>query len=319
MEEKRSVRKRKRKKDYTKVRFWVFLGLAMGLILVAAFAPYLTPYDPDKQELLKALQPPSTEHWMGTDRYGRDLFSRVIMGAQPTIFSALTLVAVISIFGTAVGLFCGFVGGKLDEILMRISDIFLAFPGMVFAVAVAGVLGGGISNAVIALAAISWPKFARIARSQTLTVKNTPYIAAARLGGCSGLEIACRHVLPNILGPVIVTATLDIGVMMMELAGLSFLGLGAQPPTAEWGSMMSSGRSMLQTAPWVILAPGFAIFLSVMIFNLLGDTVRDVMDPRQRQRGIQPFVKKEKRTRERTVEPSGGNETKQMKEKRRTQ
>lgn len=284
MDEKITVRKRKLKKDYTRAKFWFFLALSLGLILTAVFAPYLTPYDPDKQELLQALKPPSAEHIMGTDRYGRDLFSRVLMGAQSTIFSALALVGIISVFGTIIGLFCGYVGGKIDGFLMRISDIFLAFPGMVFAVAVAGVLGGGISNAVLALAFISWPKFARIARSQVLTVKNLPYIAAARLSGCGGLEIAVKHVLPNILGPVIVTATLDIGVMMMELAGLSFLGLGAQPPTAEWGSMMSNGRSMLQTAPWVILAPGFAIFLSVMIFNLLGDTVRDVLDPKQRQR-----------------------------------
>ena len=204
------------------------------------------------------------------------------MGARSTIFSALALMIVVSLFGTGVGLVCGYKGGKLDSILMRISDVFLAFPGMVFAVAVAGVFGGGIGNAVVALAAISWPKYARIARSQVLTVRSMAYVEAARMGGCGSLEIMLCQILPNIVGPVLVTATLDIGVMMMELAGLSFLGLGAQPPTAEWGSMMSDGRSMLQTAPWVVLAPGCAIFVSVMVFNLLGDTVRDLLDPKYR-------------------------------------
>ena len=182
------------------------------------------------------------------------------------------------------GIICGYHGGKLDSVLMRTSDIFLAFPGMVFAIAVAGTVQGGILSAVAALALISWPKYARIARSQVLAIKNAPYIAASKLAGSSGFKVIRKHIVPNIAGPVIVTAVLDIGTMMMEIAGLSFLGLGATPPTAEWGSMMSSGRSMLQTSPWVILAPGFAIFVTVMIFNLLGDTVRDVLDPRQRKR-----------------------------------
>ena len=161
---------------------------------------------------------------------------------------------------------------------MRISDIFLAFPGMVFAIAVAGVLGGGIVNAVISLALISWPKFSRLARGQVLAIKNNSYIHAAKLNGCSHVKIIFKHIFPNILGIIIVTATLDIGVMMMELAGLSFLGLGAMPPTAEWGSMMSNGRSMIQSAPWVIFAPGLAIFITVIIFNLLGDTLRDFLN-----------------------------------------
>ena len=210
--------------------------------------------------------------------------SRVIMGSRTTVYSALLLVAAITVVGSAVGILCGYQGGKLDTILMRVSDIFLAFPGMVFAIAVASVLRGGILNAVIALACISWPKYARIARSQVMAVKNMPYMAAARLSGSTGWKIVRKHVVPNIAGPVIVTAVLDIGTMIMEIAGLSFLGLGAAPPTAEWGSMMSNGRSMLQTCPWVVLSPGCAIFLTVVIFNLAGDTVRDVLDPRQRKR-----------------------------------
>ena len=167
--------------------------------------------------------------------------------------------------------------GKIDDLIMRISDLFLAFPGMVFAIAVAGVLSGGLKSAVIALACISWTKFARLARSQTLTVKEMPYIAAAKLSGCNGMQILLRHIFPNIAGTMIVTAMLDIGTMIMELAGLSFLGLGATPPMAEWGSMMSNGRSMLQTCPWIVIAPGIAMFVTVAIFNLLGDTVRDMI------------------------------------------
>lgn len=163
---------------------------------------------------------------------------------------------------------------------MRLSDIFLAFPGLVFAIAVASILGGGMTNAVLALAVISWPKYARLARSQALTVRQQPYIEAARLSGCSDTEIIFRHLLPSILSPLLVMSALDLGTMLMELAGLSFLGLGAQPPAAEWGSMMSSSRSMLQTAPWVILTPGAAIFVTVSLFNLLGDSLRDQLDPK---------------------------------------
>ncbi|MDO4260816.1 MAG: ABC transporter permease [Eubacteriales bacterium] len=266
----------------------IFLGALVAVLLAAAaFAEYLTPYDPYAQDLANALQPPCAAHPLGTDRYGRDMLSRVIMGGQTTIYSSLLLVVLITVAGSAVGIVCGYFGGKLDAVLMRISDVFLAFPGMVFAIAVASVMQGGVMNAVAALACISWPRYARIARSQVLTVKSMPYIHAARLSGSGTAKILCRHVAPNIAGPVIVTAVLDIGTMMMEIAGLSFLGLGAAPPTAEWGSMMSNGRSMLQTSPWVILAPGAAIFLTVMIFNLFGDTVRDALDPRQRKRRME--------------------------------
>ena len=226
MEEKITVRRRKKRRNHTRGKFCFFLVLALLLVGIAVFAPSLTPFEPNSQDLSQALLPPGGKHLLGTDRYGRDLLSRVIMGARSTIFSALALMIVVSVFGTGVGLVCGYKGGKLDSILMRISDVFLAFPGMVFAVAVAGVFGGGIGNAVVALAAISWPKYARIARSQVLTVRSMAYVEAARMGGCGSLEIMLCQILPNIVGPVLVTATLDIGVMMMELAGLSFLGLG---------------------------------------------------------------------------------------------
>ena len=275
-----TVRIQKIKKNTFKGRLIFFLVLAAILLLVTIFAGRIVPYDPYAQDLSKSMLPPSSEHLMGTDRYGRDMFSRVIVGAQVSIFSTLALVGVISVFGTIVGTLCGYYGGAVDSIVMRISDVCLAFPGLVFALAIAALLGGGVGNAVIALAVISWPKYARVARSQTLALKNVPFVLAARLSGCTSLQMILRHILPNILGPILVTAMLDIGTMMMELAGLSFLGLGAQPPTAEWGNMMSGGRSMLQTYPWLVLSPGLAIFVTVVIFNLLGDTVRDYMDPK---------------------------------------
>ena len=275
-----TIRVQKVKKNRIRERLLIFLFLAVILLLVSSFADKIVPYDPYAQDLSLSRQPPSAAHWMGTDQYGRDVFSRVIVGAQASVFSTLILVGVISVFGTAAGTLCGYFGGRTDSVVMRVSDVCLAFPGLVFALAIAALLGGGISNAVIALAVISWPKYARVARGQTLALKNSDFIAAARLAGDTSAQMILRHILPNILGPILVTAMLDIGTMMMELAGLSFLGLGAQPPMAEWGNMMSGGRSMLQTYPWLVLSPGVAIFLTVVTFNLLGDTVRDYLDPK---------------------------------------
>ena len=253
----------------------------MVLLVVAAFARKLCPYDPDVQDLLLAQKPPSAEHILGTDRYGRDMFSRVLVGSTTSIYATLLLVAIVTILGTVIGIICGWCGGIVDTVLMRISDLFLAFPSLVFALAVAGVLGGGIQNAIIALAVIGWPKFARLARGLTLAQKDSPYLMAVRLSGSSTLKIMFKHILPNIAGPILVTSVLDIGTMMMELAGLSFLGLGVQL-RCRWGSMINDGRSMLQISPWMVLAPGLAIFITVMIFNLLGDTLRDFMDPKER-------------------------------------
>ena len=275
-----TVRVQKVKKNRIRMKLILFAALAATLLLITIFAKYICPYDPYAQDLPQAMQPPSAAHPMGTDTYGRDMLSRVLIGAQTSISSTFALVAIITVFGTIVGIFCGYYGGVVDSVMMRISDICLAFPGLVFAMAVAAILNGGVQNAVIALALISWPKYSRIARSQTLSMKSLPYMQAAQLAGDSALQMIFRHVLPNIVGPILVTSMLDIGTMMMEIAGLSFLGLGAQPPVAEWGSMMSSGRSMLQTYPWIVLSPGLAIFVSVVIFNLLGDTIRDYMDPK---------------------------------------
>ena len=264
-------------------KLWFFGGLALLLILASFFSDYLCPYDPYLQDMSLTKAAPSAEHLLGTDRYGRDMLSRVIAGSKTSIFSTLLLVSFIAVFGSIIGIICAWAGKWVDTLLMRLSDMFLAFPGLVFALAVAAVLGGGVHNAIFALAAISWPKYARLARSQTLALQSSAFMQAAKMAGSGTCKIIRKHVLPNITGPILVTAMLDIGTMMMELAGLSFLGLGAKPPIPEWGSMMSDTRNLLPTQPWVTLSPGFAIFFSVMIFNLLGDTVRDYLDPKNRK------------------------------------
>ena len=262
------IKHKKLKKDRTTLKLGFFLILVAGLLFVACFGQYIVPYDPYAQDLSNALQPPSGSHLLGTDRYGRDLFSRIIIGAQTTIFSALALVAGITIVGTVIGVICGYVGGWIDSLIMRISDIFLAFPEMVFAIAIAGVLNGGIWSAAIAVGLIAWPRYARVARSQVLAMKNHQYMNAAKLMGTRWYKVILKHIMPNILGVV--------------------------PPTPEWGSMMSEGRSMLQTSPWIVLAPGLAIFITVIIFNLLGDTVRDILDPKQTRRTLNDNVQKMK-------------------------
>lgn len=257
------------------VKFIILSSLISILLIIALLAPFIVPFDPYAQNLNNALTPPNNIHLFGTDQYGRDLLSRVIIGAQITVLSSLMIVFITTAIGTTVGIICGYFGGKIDTILMRISDVFLAFPGMVLAIAIAGMLGGSVLNAVIALTLISWPKFARLARAQVLAVKSSTFIAAAKLNNCSNIKIMFKHIFPNIIGIILITAILEIGTIIMEIAGLSFLGLGAVPPSAEWGAMISGSKSMLQTAPWLILAPGMAIFISVSLFNLFGDIIRD--------------------------------------------
>ena len=257
------------------VKFIILSSLISILLIIVFFAPFIVPFDPYAQNLNNALIPPNNIHLFGTDQYGRDLLSRVIIGAQITILSSLMITFITTAIGTIIGIICGYFGGKIDAILMRISDVFLAFPGMVLAIAIAGMLGGSVLNAVIALTFISWPKFARLVRAQVLTVKSSTFIAAARLNNCSNMKIMFKHIFPNIIGIILITAILEIGTIIMEIAGLSFLGLGAVPPSAEWGAMISGSKSMLQTAPWLILAPGMAIFISVSLFNLFGDVIRD--------------------------------------------
>lgn len=271
------------KKDRLKYKLIAFSILALLLIAAAFFSESLCPYDPYEQNLAIAKAAPSAEHLLGTDRFGRDMFSRIIAGSYTSIFSTLLLVGFITVFGSLIGIVCAWSGKWIDTLLMRLADMFLAFPDLVFALAVAAVLGGGVHNAILALAAISWPKYARLARSQALAQQSATYMQAAKMAGNSTFQMIYKHVIPNISGPILITAMLDIGTMMMELAGLSFLGLGAKPPIPEWGSMMSDTRNLLATHPWVTLSPGVAIFVSVMVFNLLGDTVRDWLDPKNRR------------------------------------
>lgn len=278
-----TIRMQTVKTDRLKYKLIAFSILALLLIVLAFFSESLCPYDPYEQNLAMAKAAPSAEHLLGTDRFGRDMLSRIIAGSYTSIFSTLLLVGFITVFGSLIGILCAWSGRWIDTLLMRLADMFLAFPGLVFALAVAAVLGGGVHNAILALAAISWPKYARLARSQALAQQSAPYMQAAKMAGNSTFQMIRKHVLPNIAGPILVTAMLDIGTMMMELAGLSFLGLGAKPPIPEWGSMMSDTRNLLATQPWVTLSPGVAIFVSVMVFNLLGDAVRDWLDPKNRR------------------------------------
>lgn len=257
-----------------------YLLLTGALLAAVILAPVLAPCDPYAQDLSAALMPPSATYLLGTDPYGRDVFSRVLVGAQTTLGATLVLVAAAAAFGSVAGAAAGFCSGWVRTAIMRAADVFLAFPALVFAVALAGVLGGGLFHAALALAAMSWPKYARLACALTRSLCAMPFLAAAQMAGAGRGSVLWYHVLPNIGGPLLVTAALDIGTASMELAGLSFLGLGAMPPTAEWGAMMANGRSLLQTAPWVILAPGAALFLSVAVFNLLGDAMRDALDTR---------------------------------------
>ena len=260
--------------------FTVFLILAVLLVAAAIFAPLIATHDPYEAVLGDAVQPPSAGHWFGTDRMGRDLFSRVIFGARTSLAAALALVGIIVVVGTFLGIVAGYFGGVLDAVIMRIADMMISFPGMVLAIAVAGILGGGIVNAIIALSIVSWTKYARLARSMVLKIYNRDYIAAARVTGSTTSHILWKYMLPNALPTILITGATDIGSMMLEIAGLSFLGFGAQPPTAEWGYMLNEGRAYITAAPWLMIFPGLAIFVTVVIFNLLGDSLRDVLDPR---------------------------------------
>ena len=260
--------------------FTVFFILAVLLVGTAVFAPLLAPYDPYEAVLADAVQPPSSEHWFGTDRMGRDLFSRVIYGSRTSLAAALSLVGIIVAAGTFLGIIAGYFGGILDAVIMRISDMMISFPGMVLAIAVAGILGASIGNAVIAIAIVSWTKYARLARSLVLKIFHQDYIAAARVTGSKTFHILRKYMLPNALPTILITGATDIGSMMLEIAGLSFLGFGAQPPAAEWGYMLNEGRAYITAAPWLMIFPGLAIFITVVIFNLLGDSLRDVLDPR---------------------------------------
>jgi peptide/nickel transport system permease protein len=263
----------------------VALALIGVFAACALLAPVLAPYDPLAQELGARLRPPSSEHWLGTDSLGRDIASRILYGARISLIIGVVVVVSAGIVGTAIGLVAGYAGGFVDEALMRLTEVFLAFPALILAMAIAGALGPSLTNAIIAIAAVTWAVYARLTRGQILSLRQREFVEAARAIGASHVRILWRHLLPNVVAPLMIQASFDLGSAIIAAAGLSFIGFGAQPPTPEWGVMISEGRNYISTQPWLSLFPGLAILLAVGSFNLLGDGLRDAFDPRLSRAG----------------------------------
>jgi peptide/nickel transport system permease protein len=258
----------------------VGLGIVVVLVLMALLAPLIATHHPFTQDLANRLQPPSAANWFGTDQYGRDIWSRVVYGSRLTLYIVLLVALTAPVAGLLIGTISGYLGGWTDIVLMRITDVFLAFPKLILALAFVSALGPGIENAVIAIAITSWPPYARIARAETITIRNSDFISAVRLQGASPARIILGHVVPLCTSSLIVRVTLDMAGIILTAAGLGFLGLGAQPPLPEWGAMISTGRQYLLDQWWVATLPGIAIFVVSLGFNLLGDGLRDVLDPK---------------------------------------
>lgn len=258
----------------------IFGVIVIIIALTAVMAPQITHYDPVKASLKDALQAPGSEHLFGTDTLGRDIFTRVIFGTRVSLTSTLLLLGIVLVTGSFLGIIAGFFGGFIDTIIMRIADIMIAFPDMILAIAIAGILGPNLVNSITAIAIVSWPRYARLSRSLVLKIKNRDYIYAAYITGSKNGYLLKEYFLPNILPNLIVTAATDVGTFMLSLASLSFLGFGVQPPTPEWGYMLSEGRQYMQAAPWMMIFPGLAIFIVVSVFNLFGDSVRDLYNPK---------------------------------------
>ncbi len=258
-------------------------GLLVILLLavMAIFAPAIATHDPLAQNLSRALQPPSAQNWFGTDEFGRDIYSRIVFGSRISLYIVALVSVIVAPIGLLIGMTAGYFGGWTDRILMRITDIFLSFPSLILALAFAAALGPGIENAVIAIALTAWPPIARLARAETLTTRAADFIAAARVSGAGAPRILWRHILPICIPSVVVRITLNMAGIMLTAAGLGFLGLGAQPPSPEWGAMTSAGRRFMIDSWWVVTMPGMAILIVALAFNLFGDGLRDLLDPRQ--------------------------------------
>ena len=252
----------------------------LGIILVAIFAPWLGRTDPNAQDIFARLSPPSAGHWLGTDQLGRDLWARLVFGTRPTLLIVVLVALLSAPLGLAVGIVSGFFGGWIGSLLMRITDVFMAFPRLVLALAFVAVLGPGIVNAVLAITITAWPPYARLARTETLAIRNSEFIHAARVAGIPIRRILAGHVLPLCVPSTLIRVTLDMAGVILTAAGLGFLGLGAQPPLAEWGAMVAAGRQYIFDQWWVAAVPGAAILLGSLAFNLLGDGLRDVLDPK---------------------------------------
>ena len=258
------------------------LVIVVALLTIAVIAPWLAHGSPDHQDLTLRLQPPGPAYWFGTDELGRDIYTRILYGARITLGIVSLVVVIVAPLGLLVGCVAGYLGGTVDTVLMRVTDIFLAFPRLILALAFVAALGPGIENAVIAISLTTWPPYARIARAETLVIRDSDFISAARLLGAGWPRIVFLHVMPLCLASLIVRVTLDMAGIILTAAGLGFLGLGAQPPSPEWGAMISAGRKYILDQWWVAAFPGLAIFLVSLGFNLLGDGLRDVLDPKQR-------------------------------------
>ena len=256
------------------------LAIVIALLLLATLAPVLATHSPIAQDLTARLRPPSATHWFGTDELGRDIYSRLVYGTRITLTIVVLVAILVAPVGLVVGTVAGYVGGWIDTVLMRVTDIFLAFPRLILALAFVAALGPGIENAVIAIALTAWPPYARLARAETLTVRHGDFIGAARLQGASTLRVIARYIAPLCVSSVIVRVTLDMAGIILTAAGLGFLGLGAQPPSPEWGAMISTGRKFILDQWWVATIPGLAIFVVSLGFNLLGDGLRDALNPR---------------------------------------
>lgn len=258
--------------------------LLLIFVLAAIFAPQLSPTDPLKGHVINSLKPPSLAHPFGTDKLGREIVSRLLYGARISLFVGFSVVIGAGLIGSLLGLLAGYLGGWIDEILMRVTDIFFAFPSLILAMAIAGALGPSLQNALIAITAVTWPIYARLIRGQVLALKEREFIIAAHTVGVPAWRILLRHILPNTLAPLLVQASFDLGSAILSVAGLSFIGFGAQPPTPEWGVMISEGRNYMATQWWLATFPALAILMVVTGFNLLGDGLRDLLDPRLRGR-----------------------------------
>ena len=259
---------------------WLGLVIVLSMIVLAVTADFLTPYDPNTQRYNYLLQPPSSIFWFGTDDLGRDVYSRIVYGAQVSLQVGLIAVSLSLVTGTLIGLSAGYYGGWLEDVLMRTMDALRAFPGLVLALSINAVLGPGIGNVMIAIGVVSMPTFARLTHGQTLSAREREYVRAARVAGAGPWRMMIRHILPNIAAPLVVQASLAAAFAILAEAGLSFLGLGVRPPTSSWGSMLRTGQQYLNVAPWLAMYPGLAIFFAVLGFNLLGDALREALDPR---------------------------------------
>jgi len=262
------------------------LGIVIVFLITAAIGPWVVPYPEDAQGTIHLeikLLPPSAAHWFGTDEVGDDVLTRVIIGARVSLKIGLIITGIAILIGVPLGLIAGLVGGRTDELIMRFTDVFLSVPGLILAIAIVGALGPGIQNAMLALSLVWWPGYVRLVQAKTLSLKNSIYVDAARSMGASNMRIVFVHILPNCSSPIVVKASMDMGLAILGAASLGFLGLGAQPPFPEWGAMISYGRNYLPDWWWYSFFPGMCIFLTVLGFNLMGDGLRDILDPRSRE------------------------------------